>query len=181
MNRKVVVREAEDSDLDDVLSVQRAAFDSDEEANLVRDLLGDASAKPIVSLLACRGDCAVGHILFTRARLEPGSALSLSLLAPLAVVPQQQGQGIGGALIAKGFDVLAQAAVDIVFVLGYPQYYRRHGFEPAANIGFVAPYPIAEKNADAWMARALRPEAVGAVGGKIICAETLSKPEYWRE
>ncbi len=46
-----------------MLFVERAAFSFDEEANLVRDLLGDASEKPIVFLLAFPGNRAVGHIL----------------------------------------------------------------------------------------------------------------------
>jgi putative acetyltransferase len=31
------------------------------------------------------------------------------------------------------------------------------------------------------MIQALRPGVIGAFGGKIICAEKLNKPEYWRE
>jgi len=80
----MIIREALHSDLDNVLSVERAAFGSEEEANLVRELLGDTSAKPIVSLLAFQENRAVGHILFTKARLEPKSTLSVSMLTPLA-------------------------------------------------------------------------------------------------
>jgi predicted N-acetyltransferase YhbS len=52
--------------------------------------------KPVVSLLAFQDDRAVGHILFTRARLEPDAPLSCAILAPLAVTPGFQEQGIGG-------------------------------------------------------------------------------------
>jgi putative acetyltransferase len=71
--------------------------------------------------------------------------------------------------------------VDLVFVLGNPEYYPSFGFKPAGNLGFDEPYPIPEKNADAWMVQALRPGAIGTIGGKIICADKLNKPEYWRE
>ena len=63
------IREASDSDLKDVLRVERLAFGHDDEAELVRALLSDPSAKPILSLLAFKGDVAVGHILFTTAHL----------------------------------------------------------------------------------------------------------------
>ena len=53
----------------DVLRIERLAFGHDREANLVRDLLSDASAKPVLSLLAFENDEAVGHILFSSARL----------------------------------------------------------------------------------------------------------------
>ena len=177
----MIIRKALYSDLDNVLFVERAAFGSDEEANLVRDLLGDDSAKPIVSLLAFQENRAVGHILFTKARLESKALLSISILAPLAVVPDAQKQGIGGELIEYGLQVLLESGVDLVFVLGHPKYYPRYGFKPAGNLGFDAPYPIPDKNADAWMVRALRPEVIGTFSGKVICADKLNKPKYWRE
>jgi len=119
--------------------------------------------------------------MFTKACLEPRAPLSLSILAPLAVVPDSQGQGIGGKLIEYGLKVLSDLGVDLVFVLGHPEYYLRHGFEPAGKLGFAAPYRIAEKNADAWMVQALNPEAIPAFSGKVVCAKKLDKPEYWRE
>ena len=177
----MIIRKALYSDLDNVLFVERAAFGSDEEANLVRDLLGDDSAKPIVSLLAFQENRAVGHILFTKARLESKAPLSISILAPLAVVPDAQKQGVGGELIEYGLQVLLESGVDLVFVLGHPKYYPRYGFKPAGNLGFDAPHPIPNKNADAWMVRALRPEVIGAFSGKVICADKMNNPKYWRE
>jgi len=177
----MIIREALDSDLESVLAVERAAFGSDEEAKLVQDLLGDTSAKPFVSLLAYQDDHAVGHILFTRARLVPQASLSICILAPMAVVPNAQKKGIGGKLIKHGLQVLAEAGVDLVFVLGYPEYYPRYGFKPAGRLGFEATYPIPEKNADAWMVQALKPEVIGNIRGRVICADTMNKPEYWRE
>lgn len=64
------IREASISDLWDVLFVEQAAFDREDEADLVRDLLADASARPLLSLLAYEGQHPLGHILFTRARLR---------------------------------------------------------------------------------------------------------------
>ena len=61
------IREALDSDLNDVLSVESLAFGQEQEAKLVRDLVSDPSAKPILSLLAFKDNVAVGHILFTTA------------------------------------------------------------------------------------------------------------------
>jgi putative acetyltransferase len=71
--------------------------------------------------------------------------------------------------------------MELVFVLGHPHYYARHGFNPAAPLGFTAPYPIPEKNADAWMVRALKRNVVGSLRATVVCAKALDKPEYWRE
>ncbi len=177
----MIIRKALDSDLDDVLSVEHAAFGSDECAELVQKLLGDDSAKPIVSLLAFQENKAVGHILFSKARLEPNAPLSISILGPLAVVPNAQKQGIGGKLIENGLNIWSKSGVDLVFVLGHPTYYPRHGFKPAGNLGFEPSYPIPEKNADAWMVQELRPGVIGNFRGKVICADSLNEPQYWRE
>lgn len=176
------IREALESDLDDVLLVERLAFGHDEEADLVRDLLDDASAKPTLSLLAVDDGRPLGHILFTSARLtKTQDTTPAALLAPLAVVPDAQNQAIGGKLIERGLELLRESGVDLVFVLGHPEYYPRHGFKPAGRLGFEAPYPIPDKDANAWMVQALRPDVIGSVSGKVICADALNKPELWRE
>ena len=177
----MIIRKALDSDLDDVLSVERAAFGSDECVEIVQLLLGDDSAKPIFSLLAFQEDRAVGHIFFSRATLEPNVPLSISILGPLAVMPDVQKQGIGGKLIQRGLDILSESGVDLVFVLGHPTYYPRFGFKPAGELGFEPSYPILEKNADAWMVQELRPGIIGSFSGKIICADSLDDPKYWQE
>ena len=178
----MIIREATGSDLEDVLNVEKEAFGYDKEANLVRDLLSDPSARPLYSLIAFRDDKAVGHILFTSARLENmQEGASLSILAPLAVIPGFQKQGIGGRLIERGLRHLAASGVDLVFVLGHPDYYPRFGFKPAGARGFEAPYPIPEKHADAWMVQELHKGVIGSVSGKVRCADMLDKPEHWRE
>lgn len=175
------LREATGSDLDDVISVEREAFARDEIVKLVRDLLDDPSAKPCLSLLAFNENRAVGHVLFTAARLAEVDHVTVSILAPLAVVPDAQRKGIGGKLIEHGLQTLSNDGVDLVFVLGHPEYYPRHGFQAAGRLGFEAPYPIPDKDAGAWMVQALRPGVMGAVRGKVLCAEALDQPEHWRE
>jgi putative acetyltransferase len=175
------IREAQPHETEDVLRIEREAFGGDEEANLVNALLNDPTAEPSLSLLAFEDEYPVGHILFTKARLDPESMLTVYLLAPLAVVPGVQGRGIGGALIDHGLRVLAESGVDIVFVLGHPGYYPRHGFVPAGEHGFSAPYPIPEKDAGAWMYQILNPDGIAQYRGTVRCAESLNKPEYWRE
>lgn len=176
----VRIVDASDADLEAVLSVERMAFGGDDVADLVRDLLGDPSARPLISLLAWEDDRPVGHIMFTAARLRGASQDAISsILAPLAVVPSAQREGVGGLLIERGVQRLAESGVDLVFVLGHPGYYPRHGFEPASRLGLTAPYPVSPD--DAWMVRALRPDVIGRVKGTVICAEALDKPEHWRE
>ncbi|MBI9037578.1 MAG: N-acetyltransferase [Bacteroidales bacterium] len=176
------IRKALDSDLEDILRVERAAFNSDEEAELVRQLIVDESAKPLLSLLAFKKDFAVGHILFTKVFLQNNEVdVSCMILAPLAVIPEFQKSGIGSKLINTGLKILSESGTDLVFVLGYPEYYTRYGFKSATCLGFEAPYSIPAEHEEAWMVISLRSEVIGLISGKVVCANALYKPEYWRE
>lgn len=177
----MIIRKANKTDYADVYAVEAAAFGSDIEAGLVNDLLEDPSAQPSLSLLAYENSQAIGHILFTRVNLDPSVNIEAAILAPLAIVPEYQKQGIGRRLVEEGLRRLDEQGVALVFVLGYPDYYSRFGFEPAGKQGFDAPYPIPEKDADAWMVKALKPNVLRPLKTRVVCADALMKPEYWRE
>jgi putative acetyltransferase len=93
------IRRSIESDIAAILQAERHAFgdaEGPEIAELVKELLNDPSAMPLLSLLALNDGNAVGHILFTRTRLSSSSeSVSTSILAPLAVIPEAQSQGIG--------------------------------------------------------------------------------------
>ena len=175
------IRESTEADLNDVLFVEREAFHSHKEADLTRDMLSDPTAEPRLSLLAYINNQPAGHILFTSAHIDAAPNSVVSNLAPLAVVPRFQKQGVGGNLIAEGLKLLTKAKVDLVFVLGHPTYYPRYGFAPAGKQGFEAPFPILEKDADAWMVQELKPGVIGSVKGRVVCCDALMKEEHWRE
>jgi putative acetyltransferase len=194
-------------DLNTILYVELLAFDQDLEIKtIVMDLLNDPTAEPIVSLLAYDGDKPVGHILFTKARIKPGLEIcpvhrslpdqrslgevgdedrSLKpggyILAPMAIIPNYQKQGIGGKLIKEGLRILKNMGAKRCFVLGHKAYYPKYGFIPdAGKFGFPAPYPIPEKDKEAWMMMGLV-EAPGGIKGQVICADAMMKEEYWKE
>ena len=168
-------------DLESIFSIHEQAFGGAEEARLAMELLADPSARPVVSILAEEGYRPVGHVLFTRVRIRAADAVSAAILAPLAVVPDRQGRGIGGELVEAGLNELAERGVALAFVLGHPDYYPRFGFQPACVHGLQAPYPIPEEHAGAWMVRAFRDGILGAVHGRVVCADTLCDENYWIE
>jgi putative acetyltransferase len=168
-----------------IAAVHEGAFGSTqgpEIVGLVEDLLADASARPLYSMAAEMDGRVVGHVLFTAVQIQPkGQGIAAQILAPLAVLPGQQGKGIGSALIKEGMRQLAAAGVDLVFVLGYPDYYSRFGFRPARALGFDAPYAIPAGHDDAWMVMELKPGVIGRIHGTVQCADTLNDPRHWRE
>ena len=178
------IRRSTDSDCVAISEILMSAFgqvQGQEIVGLVNDLLNDETAKPLLSLVAEMDGRIVGHILFTVAKLQLDQDVSIRILAPLAVVREFQGKGIGQSLIREGLKQLAESGVDLVFVLGHPGYYPKSGFQPAGVLGFEATYPIPSEHADAWMVQALKPDVIGKVRGRVQCSAGLDHPQYWQE
>jgi putative acetyltransferase len=175
----VQIVEAGAADTATVLRIERAAFGRDDEAALVAALLSDPTAQPCLSLLACVAGEPVGHALYTRAGVAGAGGVRAAILAPLAVLPGAQRQGVGRALIERGAALLAAAGVPLLFVLGDPAYYTRSGFLAASPCGLAPPLPVVP--AAAWMLRPLAPGMPGAVRGSVTCAQAMARPELWRE
>lgn len=88
-----------ENDANDIRNVETRAFGFRKEADLVASLLEDETARPALSLLARHQGKAVGHILFTRATFKGAvDSPMMHILAPLAVIPEYQGLGVGGYL-----------------------------------------------------------------------------------
>ena len=185
---KLIIQEANEADLNDVLFVVREAFKATnpegqvKEETYVKALLEDPTAKPLLSLLAFVHNNPVAHLLFTNAQLSPNpNNLQISFLSSLAVLPDYQNQGIGTHLLKKGLEQLTKTGNHLVFVLGHPNYYPKHGFIPATKQGYQTPYPLAQQNQPAWMVKQLQNEIIGSNSGKITFCNELNKPQYWQQ
>jgi len=179
------IREAVRANTTEIFRVHENAFGKDkgfEIKQLVNSLLEDITAKPSFSFVAVNNDTIIGHVLFTKVKILGASeGLPAQILAPLAVLPDYQNKGVGGRLVKGGIEELKKSGTKVVFVLGHPGYYPRYGFTPAGKHGFEAPYPIPNEHADAWMVQELSPGIIGVEKGKVLCSDSLNKPEHWRE
>lgn len=170
-----MIRPTIDTDLDAILTIQREAFGEEDEAVLVQKILDDPSADPVLSLIAFDDEGApIGHILFSKAHVDGANAY---LLAPLAVVPEYHYKGTGQRLMKEGLKRLKEKGVDLVFVLGPPDYYPRAGFKNnAEKLGFPPPNPIPRQYDDAWMVINL---SGTEVNGQVRVCDAISAQEYW--
>ena len=130
----IVVRAEALGDAQGIGSVHLTAFPTADEARLVDRLRADGDCE--ISLLAIEGTMVVGHVAFSKMQ-APFRALSLG---PVAVLPQLQRSGIGGALIREGLQQARDAGWQGVFVLGNPFYYERFGFSVSEAAGFSSFY-----------------------------------------
>ena len=157
----IVLRNVETSDLQEIADVVRVAFGGDSEVTLVNRLRDDSLI--MVELVAVEGETVVGHVVYSRLMAEiDGRRLNAAALAPVAVRPDRQDQGIGSALIERGLTILQEAGTDIVFVLGHPSYYPRFGFEAELAVRFAAPFP-----GPAFMALAFDPDIASGGEGSV--------------
>ncbi len=132
------------------------------EADLV-DRLREAG-QAAVSLVALSAGQLVGHILFSPVSLSPRQPALLGLgLAPLAVLPDFQRQGIGSQLVLRGLEAVRAAGFDFAVLLGDPGYYGRFGFRPGSQFHLDNEYGAA----DEFMAAELRPGALAGVAGLV--------------
>jgi len=160
----VIVRVEKTEDPEDPLairSIQEAAFGRRHEADLVDALRSEGVV--LVSLVAELDARIVGHILFSRMSIETtDKSIAAVALAPLAVIPKFQRQGIGTMLTAHGLDWLREQSEQIVLVLGHPDYYQRFGFSTDKARLIESPF-----NPKSFMALELKPHALEGIRGKV--------------
>lgn len=146
-----------------VRSLVRAAFGSSEqEVELVDALRKEPGA---LSLVAVRSGQLLGHVLFSSVVLQGahGSA-DVAALAPFAVRPEAQGQGVGSQLVTAGLDRCREAGYRLCTVLGAAEYYGRFGFVPAVPRGISNPFAEADEH---FLVKELRPGALQGHRGNL--------------
>ena len=173
----VVIREARAPDAEAIRAVHLDAFDEEGAtvAPLALALLADASAQPVLALVAEVDGEVVGNVIFSAAQMQGAEQVSACILAPLAVVRRFQGMGIGRKLIEQGLATLRERGVAWVFVLGDPRHYTRYGFSAEHQVR--APYAL--EYPEAWMVMSLHGDALDSIGGQLQCAQALRHPEHW--
>ncbi len=160
------IRAEQPEDLADIWNVNAAAFDREDEANLVDRLRGGVAT---FSFVAVKFDRIVGHIFFSPVEIVPNDGtiireLMVLGLAPIAVLPTEQCQGIGSALIRHSLVECARYGCKAVVVLGNPAYYSRFGFVPASSQGLRCKYAVPE---EAFMVLELELGALANRGGMV--------------
>jgi putative acetyltransferase len=90
-----------------------------------------------LELVAVDDHVIVGHVLGAWGDLGGHQVVAV---APLAVTPSRQREGIGSALMHELVRRADAASLPLVVLLGDPRYYERFGFEPSGPLGIS--YPV---------------------------------------
>jgi len=161
----IILRREIPNDIPLIHELNSKVFEGMGEARVVDLLRGHCD--PFLSIVAEVNSQIVGHVLFTPVQLVPdeGEVLQGMGLAPLAVDPEFQNQGIGTILCEAGLEELKTLGTPFVFVLGHPNYYPRFGFKPAAKFNLRCAYEGVP--AEAFMIMVFQPQKLEGLSGVV--------------
>ena len=144
----IEIRQENEKDYDAIYDVVKTAFSKashcdGNEQDLVNDLRKGNAYIPELSLVANDNDKIVGYIMFTKINIGENEEIAL---APLAVLPEYQRQGIGSLLIKEGHRIAKELGYNYSVVLGSENYYPKFGYVPAKVYGIKPPFEVDDKN-----------------------------------
>lgn len=162
----IKIRAEHKTDYQQVYKVHQKAFGQEEEGQIVEKIRKSDGFVPELSLVAEIDGAVVGHILFSKIHIETkhGNKESLSL-APMAVLPDFQKQGIGGKMIKAGIKKAGELGFDSIIVLGHPDYYPNFGFEKASKWKITCPFEVPD---EAFMAMELKEGVLANSAGQVV-------------
>jgi putative acetyltransferase len=151
-------------------ALHRQSFGGSYEADLNARLRADGLAA--VSLVADDHGEIVGHILFSwiGAEVEGRPVQSLAL-APMAVRPDRQRQGIGSQLVLSGIEAARSSGAEAIIVLGHLTFYPRFGFSAALAAHLASPF-----KGQAFMALEIVPDSLAGARGSVTHPSAFGLP-----
>jgi putative acetyltransferase len=160
----LIIREEVPVDIPAIRKVNERAFNQPQEAGIVDELRKKCAG--LLSLVAEDDGVIIGHVLFSPVTVaaDPGGVVGMGL-APMAVVPQRQREGVGSVLVVRGLELLKAKRCPFVVVLGHADYYPRFGFVPASTFGIKCQWEGVPD--DVFMARVFSDEILKKINGVV--------------
>jgi len=161
----ITLRYENSRDYKNITRINDLAFGQKNEGILIEHLRKNRDFLPELSIVAEKDGIIIGHILFfpIQIKSKDNSYKSVSL-APMAVLPEYQNQGIGGRLIRYGLEKCRGKGYQSVIVLGHPEYYPRFGFEKASKWDIRPPFEAPD---EAFMAIELIEGGLKGISGVV--------------
>ena len=134
----MIVRAETEADHDTIRRIVDEAFGDTKTSRIVDGIRASNRFVPELSLVAVSEGQSLGHVISSYVDLVPGTRRVLQV-GPLAVVPSQQRQGIGSALMQETIRIADERSEPLLLIEGNPKYYGRFGFTRADEVGIEMP------------------------------------------
>jgi len=158
----MIIRREKKEDFNSIYEVNKQAFKQKDESELIERIRAGNNFIPELSLVAEENGRIIGYILLSKIKILGRKEYESLALAPMAVLPKFQKQGIGGKLIKEGLKKARKLGFNSVIVLGHQEYYPRFGFEKASKWNIKCPFEAPD---EAFMAIELKVEALADESG----------------
>lgn len=161
----ISIRPETPEDYQNIYKVNKLAFDGEFEARLVTKLRKTSGFIPDLSLVAIKDNKIVGHILFSKVNISTKTGKIPALaLAPMAVLPKYQKEGVGSSLVKEGLKKCKKLGYKIIVLVGHPDYYPRFGFTLAKEKGLKLQFDAPD---NAFMVYQTVPNSLDGISGTI--------------
>lgn len=143
----IIIRAEKETDYETVHNLVAESFSSathtdGDEHNLVDRIRKTDEYIPELSLVAVYEDKIIGHIMMSKVYVSDQIGLAL---APLAVLPEFQGSGVGISLVKEAHKRALKQGYGFSVVLGSPGYYSRFGYTAASAFGIKPTFEVSDE------------------------------------
>lgn len=116
---------------------QTAAVKDGDEQDFAVNLRKSEGYIPELALVAELDNKLIGHIMMTKTYVHQpdGNTFEALLVAPLSVLLEYRGKGVGSALMNEAIRIACSLGYKAAFLVGDPNYYHRFGYKQASNYG----------------------------------------------
>ncbi|MEZ5534838.1 MAG: N-acetyltransferase [Thiolinea sp.] len=143
--------------------------------NLSSELAANIDNEEIICFGFCENETLIGAIFFTRLGFH--YPVQVYMLAPVAVSTENQGKGIGQALINFGLNELKKRSVGVAVTYGDPAFYSKVGFSALSEDIIQAPLKLSMPVG--WLGQSLTGESIPMINERPVCVKEFNDPVYW--
>lgn len=161
----IQIRKETREDYESIDEVNRQAFEQEFEGQMIRKIREGKNFIPELSLVASDETDIMGHILFSKIKIQGEKEYETLALAPIAVKPQYQQKGIGKKLVRAGLKKAKDLGFGSVIVLGHSDYFPQFGFQKASQWKIKCSFDVPD---EAFMAIQLIPGDLEDKSGTVI-------------
>ena len=143
----IIIRAEKEIDRETIHNLVAESFSSathtdGDEHNLVDRIRITDEYIPELSLVAVYEDKIIGYIMMSKVYVRNQIGLAL---APLAVLPEFQGRGVGISLVKEAHKRALEQGYGFSVVLGSPSYYSRFGYTAASEFGIKPTFEVPDE------------------------------------